>query len=754
MIVSALAFLTGIVLVQQFSVLPAMIWLIVCGIGAGILVWWRCWRLMFFALGILWACVFASFKLADQLPESLAGVDIQLEGVIAGLPEQDDRRASFDFIVTGSMPQLPGKLRLSWYNADKIVKAGQQWSYTVRLKPPHGSLNPGGFDYERWLFTEGIGATGYVRAYPKPELLSRASPWLSPATWRQSISDSLSTRLAGGQHLGLIKALTIGDGSGVTQQQWDVFRKTGTIHLIVISGSHIALVAGLVYFLALKLWAWLGYLKWSPQKVAAGTALIAGVFYAGLAGFSVPTQRAVIMLTIAMLAIIQQRQVRPFNTLAAALFAVLFYDPLAVLAPGFWLSFLAVGVIVYVVSGRLGKAGYFSSAIKINWATSLGLSPLLLFFFQQVSLCSPLANFIAVPIISLLVVPGALVAVSLLLIWPPLATPLFWLLDQVLQGLYALLVGLADLPFATVTHAQPSYWALFFALPGILLLLAPKGLPARWLGGVMLFPLAFTEPHQPERGAVAVTMLDVGQGLAIVVQTSGHTLVYDTGAKFSADSDMGRSVVLPFLRARGVAKIDSLVISHGDNDHIGGAASLLQEMPTDTVLTSVPQQLSQYAPVMCRAGQFWRWDAVSFTVLSPQMALAESDNDNSCVLKITAENGSVLLTGDIEARAEQVLVETYGDQLKAKVLIAPHHGSKTSSTLAFLRAVQPELVLIPAGYRSRFGHPHKKVLARYQAAQAKWLNTADSGAIIINIDEVPFTVETWRETAGRYWHRH
>lgn len=754
MIISALAFLAGIVLVQQLSVLPAMIWLIVCGICAGVLAWKRCWRLMFFALGILWACVFASFKLVDKLPESLAGVDVQVEGIVAGLPEQDDRRASFDLIVTGSMPQLPGKLRLSWYNADRLVKAGQQWSYTVRLKPPHGGLNPGGFDYERWLFTEGIGATGYVRAYPKPELLSRPSPWLSPATWRQSISDSLLANLAGSQHLGLIKALTIGDGSGVTQQQWNVFRKTGTIHLVVISGSHIGLVAGLVYFLALKLWAWLGYLKWPPQKVAAGAALMAGVFYAGLAGFSVPTQRAVIMLAIAMLAIIQQRHVQPFNTLAAALFAVLFYDPLAVLAPGFWLSFLAVAVIVYVVSGRLGKAGYFSSAIKINWATSLGLSPLLLFFFQQVSLCSPLANFIAVPVISLLVVPGALLAVSLLLIWPPLATPLFWLLDQVLQGLYALLAGLAELPFATVTHAQPSYWALCFALPGIVLLLAPKGLPARWLGGVMLFPLAFTEPHQPERGAVSVTMLDVGQGLAIVVQTSSHTLVYDTGAKFSADSDMGRSVVLPFLRAKGVVKIDSLVISHGDNDHIGGAASLLQEMPTDTMLTSVPQQLSQYAPVMCRAGQSWRWDAVNFTVLSPQRGQEASDNNNSCVLKITAENGSVLLTGDIEARAESDLVEAYGAQLKTKVLMAPHHGSKTSSTAAFLQAVQPELVLIPAGYRSQFGHPHKKVLARYQAAQAKWLNTADSGAITINIGEGLFTVERWREIAGRYWHRH
>ncbi|MDD5276544.1 MAG: DNA internalization-related competence protein ComEC/Rec2 [Methylovulum sp.] len=753
MIASALAFLAGIVLVQQFSALPSMMWLMVCGIGAGILAWSRYWYLLFFVLGILWVCVFAGFKLDNRLPESLAGVDVHVKGVVVGLPNLDERRVRFDFVVTESMAQLPDKLKLSWYNTDKVVKAGQHWSFTVKLKPPHGNLNPGGFDYERWLFTEGVGATGYVRIYPKPELVGQDSPWASPGIWRQKISDSLSTTLATNQQLGLIKALTIGDGSGITQQQWDVFRKTGTIHLVVISGTHIGLVAGLVYLLVLKLWAWLGYLKWSPQKVAAGSALIAGVFYASLAGFSVPAQRAVIMLAIGMLAIILQRHARPFNTLAAALFAVLIYDPLAVLAPGFWLSFLAVGIIVYVVAGRLGKANYFFDALKINWATSLGLSPLLLFFFQQVSLCSPLANFIAVPIISLLVVPGALVSVLLMLVSPSLAMPLFWLLDKVLQGLYGVLDWLAELPFATITHSQPPYWALFFVLPGMLLLLAPKGLPGQWLGLVMLMPIIFTRPNNPEPGNFILTLLDVGQGLAVVVQTSQHTLVYDTGAKFSADSDMGRGVVLPFLRARGVAKIDNLMISHGDNDHIGGTASLLQQMPADTVLTSVPQQLSQYAPVMCRAGQSWRWDEVSFAVLSPPLALAESDNDNSCVLKITAKNGSVLLTGDIEARAERALVETYGDQLKAKVLIAPHHGSKTSSTTAFLRAVQPRLVLIPAGYRSQFGHPHKKVLLRYQTMRAKWLNTADSGAITIN-SEGGLTVQIWREIARRYWHRY
>ena len=496
MIVSALSFLAGLLLVQQFPVLPGSQWLIVVIVVAGIMAWLRYWRWLFFVMGVLWAIVFAMTRLADRLPESLEGIDIPVKGIIADLPEQDERRTSFDFIVTESAQKLPSKLRLSWYYPDQPIKAGQHWSFAVKLKRPHGSLNPGGFDYERWLFTEGIGATGYVRPSPKPVLLGRDSAWTSIAVWRQSITDRLSQILSDRPNIALIKALTIGDGNSITQNQWDVFRKTGTTHLVVISGSHVGLVAGLVYFLVLKLWAWTGLLAWSPQRVAAVAAMLAAVFYAGLAGFSVPAQRSVIMLAIVMLAIILQRNTRPFNTLAVALFAVLAFDPLAVLSAGFWLSFLAVSVIVYAVAGRLGKSGYFLEVIKINWATSVGLSPLLLFFFQQVSLISPLANFIAVPVISLLVVPLSLLAVLVMFGSPLLASKLFIIVDTTLQGLWWLLVRLAELPLATISHAQPSVWALVFAIPGILLLLSPVGIPARWLSLVMFLPLVFTDSQK------------------------------------------------------------------------------------------------------------------------------------------------------------------------------------------------------------------------------------------------------------------
>jgi competence protein ComEC len=456
------------------------------------------------------------------------------------------------------------------------------------------------------------------------------------------------------------------------------------------------------------------------------------------------------MLAIAMIAIILQRNSRPFNTLAIALFAVLVFDPLAVLAAGFWLSFLAVSLIVYAVSGRLGKLGYFRGAIKLHWVTSVGLSPLLLLFFQQVSLIAPLANLVAVPVISLLVVPLSLLAVMVMFVSSMLAGKLFNLVDHVLQGLWWLLDYLAELPMASINHAPPSYWALFFAVPGVLLLLAPVGIPARWLSLVMFLPLVVTDAKRPETGDITMTLLDVGQGLSVVVQTTDHLLVYDTGAKFSAESDMGQRVLLPFLRSQGIAKIDSLIISHGDNDHIGGAASLMHGMDTEKVLSSVPQLLSAYAPTECVAGQSWLWDEVKFTILAPQQAF-HSKNNNSCVLKIQSVHGTVLLTGDIEAAAESWLVETYGEALKADVLVAPHHGSKTSSTAAFLQAVHPDYVLIPAGYRNQFGHPHQDVLTRYRRVNAKWLSSADSGAIVVNVENNAWLMQGMRQTESKYW---
>jgi competence protein ComEC len=750
MLVFVLCFLVGILCVQQMTALPDPIWAVAVVCAVAVTVWLRCWRGLFLLLGISWAVVFASLGLNHRLPERLAGQDIQIQGYIADLPEHEGNHIRFNFTVTGSTKQIPPKLRLTWYYPDKVVKAGQEWAVTVRLKPPHGTFNPGGFDYERWLFLEGIGASGYIRPKPEPRLVDGGSTKTSLLVWRQHIAEQLGRTLANSESLPLIKALTIGDGNSLSPHQWEIFRQTGTTHLMVISGSHIGLIAGLVYLLVVRFWAWTGILVWSPQKVAAMTAMAVAIFYAGLTGFSVPAQRSALMIAIAMTAIVQQRNTRSFNVLAVALFAVLVIDPLVVLSAGFWLSFIAVSLIIYVIAGRLGKPGLIRGGIKINWVTSIGLAPLLLFFFQQVSLVSPLANLIAVPIISLLVVPIALLATLILFDAPIVAAKLFIIVDVTLQGLWWVLVKLAALPLSTATHSQPSGWALVFAIPGILLLFSPKGMPSRHLGWVMLFPLVFTGSSIIHPGAVKLTLLDVGQGLSAVVQTTNHVLVYDAGAKFSATSDMGQSVVIPFLRHQGIDKVDTLIVSHGDNDHIGGVGSVVGHIDTGDILTSVPLQLMEYSPIQCKVGQSWTWDKVTFSILSPKVANLLSDNNNSCVLQIQAQKGAALLTGDIEAEAESWLVKTYKDKLKADVLIAPHHGSQTSSTSAFLKAVKPNTVLIPVGYRNQFGHPHQDVLWRYSDLHIRVFNNSEDGSIEVNMDN-GIKIESWRGTEARYW---
>lgn len=750
MIVAALCFLAGVAVVQLLPSLTETNTPMFLATAIGLMCWQRYWRSVFFLAGVLWTIIFASIRLHDRLPEPLEKLDLRVSGRIVSVPDVQEKSMRFDFAVTEADFQIPSKLRLTWYQPDRPIKAGQTWTFTVKLKRPHGTFNPGGFDYERWLFMEGIGATGYIRGNPEPELRKEPPP-TDVSGLRQRLLDRLSGQLSNPASLALVRALSLGDGSLITQAQWEVFRSTGTTHLIVISGSHIGLIAGLVYFLTLKGWAWTGLFRWPPPRVAASISLAAAIFYAFLAGFAIPTQRAVIMLAVVMIALIRQRQTHPFNTLAAALFAVLLADPLAVLSSGFWLSFLAVVLIVIAIAGRLQKPGVIVGALKLHAATSIGLSPLLLFYFQQVSLIAPLANLVAVPIISLIVLPFSLLGLAVLSISSTAAQLFLLPADYALQGLSWLLGKISAIPLATLHHPAPPPWGLIFAAPGILLVLSPRGTSGRWLGAVMLLPLVYSDVDRPRPGELRMTLLDVGQGLAATVQTANHWLVYDTGTQFSKESDMGRSVVLPFLFTKGVDRIDTMIVSHGDSDHVGGAASVLQSLQVTRLITSAPDKLTGYDPSTCHAGQSWQWDEVTFTMLSPSDLSTQSENNNSCVLKIQSAHGAVLLTGDIEAPAENWLVEQYPKKLHADILVAPHHGSKTSSTEKFLDAVSPEFILIPAGYRNQFGHPHPSVLERYEDIGAKWLTSADSGAILVNLADHRIRVEAYRQKDKKYW---
>ncbi|MGY6276648.1 DNA internalization-related competence protein ComEC/Rec2 [Methylomonas sp. MgM2] len=746
------AFVVGVSLVQQWTRLPdGSEW---AALIAAVLVFaqLRLRLACFFLVGVVWAGLYADWRLSDRLTDALQGRDVAVQGYVAGIPKRQGHRFGFEFVVTDAPNGVPGKLRLSWYMPPTPVRAGQSWDMTVRLKKPHGMSNPGGFDYETWLFANHIGATGYVRPEPVARMLEpqfHIGRYL--AGLRQKIANGLD---AAGPHtrwLGVVKALAIGSQDAISKDQWAIFRKTGTVHLMVISGTHIGLIAGLVFILARRVWTWTNVLSVSPQNVAAVMAWAAALAYTALAGFSIPTQRALIMLTVGLAAIVLQRNTAPLQVLLSALFVVVLIEPLAVLSVGFWLSFAAVGLLIYLAAGRLSRLNSWSGTAKLHTAVAVGLAPLLIVFFQQVSLIAPLANWVAVPVIGLLVTPAALSAAAVALISPVLAAELLWLIDHALEYLGLLLQKMAALPLATVSCPSPSGFALLFAIAGILLCLAPKGMPARYLSPFLLLPLIFGRADKPGPGDAWLTMLDVGQGLATVVQTANHVLVYDTGAKYSEQFDMGEAAILPFLRYRAINHIDRLMISHGENDHSGGAASLLAGLAVDEVYSSAAEWAALPNGHYCQAGQRWRWDGVDFEILSPGIKTFDSKNNNSCVLKVTGPQHAVLLTGDIEREAERALADFYGDELKSSVLLAPHHGSRTSSRGYFLDRVDPELILISAGYMNRFGFPDKRVLARYRKRECRYLTTAEQGAIAVMFDDETMRVDSWRDSRKRYW---
>ncbi len=752
MTLNILAFLTGILWTQQLSQLPSPALLLIPGGLALVCGWRQNWLMVWLCCGLLWASSFGHLQLANRLPEHWVQKDLVIEGYINSLPQSHEHHQSFDFSVTKPDSGFPQKLRLSWYQTAQALQAGQSWQFCVRLKPAIGHLNPAGFDYETWLFANRIGATGYVRDNPVAKRLpDTVHIGRYFAHWRQTIANRMENALPDGPQLAVIKALTIGSQSGISQEQWNLFSQTGITHLIVISGSHISLIAGLIFLGLRKAWARTGILRYSPPQIAAIGSWLSALFYGGLAGYSIPTLRAVIMLSIVMAALLWQRHHSAWQILLTALLGVLLFDPLAVVSIGFWLSFLSVALLLYVSTGRLGLDHRWQHNLRLQLASSLGLLPVIAFCFQQVSLISPLANGIAIPVIGVGVVPVSLLASALLFIAPSLASHLLWLCDQVLQLLYQLLQTLASWPLAHLDYPEPPPHALLFSAIGILLLLAPKGFPCRYLAMPMFLPLLFIAPDRPRPGEIYLTLLDVGQGLAIVVQTHTHTLVFDTGGKLSQNADMGASVLVPFLRQQAIRQVDQLIISHNDNDHSGGTPSLLAALPVRQIRSSSPLWSQLPQGKSCLAGEQWQWDGVSFMLLAPPETGFAKENDNSCVLKIDASVNRFLLSADIEKSAEQWLTEQYGSELHSEVLIAPHHGSKTSSSAAFLAQVKPQWILISAAYLNRFGFPHPQVLARYQQQGSQILNTATQGAITVRSEGQQLLIQSQRTQRKRYW---
>lgn len=708
------------------------------------------------------------------LNPALEGQDLQVTGVVASLPQATENGYRFRFDVRsattleGAAVTLPPLIELGWYTwqfgvaplpaqlaLPSPVVAGEAWRLTVRLKAPHGARNPYGFDYELWLWEQGVQATGYIRTSAKDPAPQRLRQTLQYPVdrLRQSVRQLIFDRITDRSNAGLVAALVVGDQQAIENRDWDVFRATGVAHLMAISGLHITMFAWVTLALMGVLWRRSASLcLWMPAPTAAllGGVLLATA-YAVFSGWGVPAQRTVLMLwVVSVLRLWGLRWPWPQVWLLACA-AVLLLDPWAMLQAGFWLSFVAVGVLFASNSGagragETGARGRIVSMIREQVTITLALTPLTLLLFGQMSLVGLVANAMAIPWVTLLITPLAMAGV--------LFAPLWGLASLAIEGMNSTLAFLAALPFAVVSVAQAPLWAGAAGLAGGVLAVMRLPWRLRLMGLPLMLPVLLWQTPPPGAGEFEVLAADVGQGNAVIVRTAHHVLVYDTGPRYGLDNDAGQRVVVPLLHALG-ARVDTLVLSHRDSDHVGGAAAVLLAYPNALLLSSIEDThaLQRLRPATrCQAGQRWHWDGVDFEVLHPSSADyqgALKSNALSCTLRMTNGQHAVLLAGDIEKAQEQKLVQE-GIDVKADVLLVPHHGSQTSSTHEFLDAVSPRIALVQSGYRNRYGHPARPVMVRYEERGIQVVSSPTCGAVRWQSRQ-PDRVICQRDSHARYW---
>ena len=759
----------------------------------------------------------AGVFLSAALNPALEGRDIEVTGQVVAMPQPGEDGVRFRLAVesarlNGSAVALPSHIMLGWYSgfagreaavpaqdADpfevalalqrqpQALRAGERWQMTVRLKAPHGNSNPFGFDYELWLWEQGIQATGYVRAGPRDTPpVKLTSSWQHPIEQaRQAVREAIFQRIENRQLAGVIAALVVGDQAAIERADWDVFRATGVAHLMSISGLHITMFAWAASLLIGGLWRRSARL--TPRlclalPAAAACALggsLRGKLYALFSGWGVPAQRTIWMLATVILLRQGGRQWPWLQTWLLAMAVVVALDPWALMQAGFWLSFVAVGVLFATDSGAARAHGERAAAqsgsqsgpegrhwwqrrpkwlnsigraMREQWVVTLALTPLSLLLFNQVSLVGLLANAVAIPVVTLLITPLAMLGVA----WAPVWSLAAWSVG----GLAVFLQWLASWPLASVSVAAAPLWCAVAGVAGGGLLATRLPFYFRALGLPLLLPVLLWQPGRVAPGQFELLAADIGQGNAVLVRTASHTLLYDAGPRFSRESDAGHRVLVPLLRALG-ERLDMLMISHRDIDHIGGAQAMLAMQPEAGLVSSIedshPLQTLRKAS-RCTAGQRWEWDGVAFEVLHPAAAdydVANKSNAMSCVLRISSSipgsNRTALLVGDIESPQELRLAASVPASLKADFLLVPHHGSKTSSSAVFLDAVKPRWAVVQSGYRNRFGHPVDSVVARYEARGVRLVKSPQCGAATWQSLR-PDEILCQREQGRRYWH--
>ena len=720
--------------------------------------WFARWRwLLWFAAGAIWTAGHIHSHLSDWLPIKLQGQDFTVSGWVDGFPNESAEQVSFSFRVQAGEPggTVPDRLRLTWYDPPPdAIAPGSVLDLVVRLKRPRGLVNPGGFDYARWLFQEGYGATGYVREGSAAVHETGGIPrrWLM---FRARLAESIRAAAATPDAAALQVALSIGERFGFEDSHWRTLQRTGTSHLVAISGLHVGLVAGLVFLLvrraALRLPA---AAATRNAELAAWASILAAALYAAQAGFTVPTQRALIMLVVAQLALVSRRSVSMSSGLSAAVLLVVAWDPVAPLSASFWLSFVAVALLWQLARSEQAR-GQERGALRpvaviarVQWYMSLGLVPVTALFFNEVSLISPLVNVIAIPLFSFVLVPLTLASAAAVQLHP-VGEHLVALAGFPMQWTWDLMAAAGEWPGSSVLLAPPPLWVLAGAALGTAAALAAFPLPARDLAWLTLVPILWWEPSRPDKGGAEIDVLDVGHGLAILVETRSHTLLYDAGALYRSGFDTGREIVLPAMRAKSWKSLDMVMVSHADNDHAGGVPAVLEEFPYAQVLMGPDVELLEGE--ICSTGQAWTWDEVHFEVLHPDPVFHHRGNDSSCVLKVVTLAGSLLLTGDVERAGERALMAD-AELLASDVVVVPHHGSATSSSAALVSATAPGHALVSAGHLNHWGFPKPQVVQRWQGAGAVITSTGDAGAVRVTFEPgKPVQLQGQRARQRRYW---
>ncbi len=752
---------------------------------------------IFFAVsvGLTYGIYYGYWIINSQLATELDGENFLITGTVVGLPYSNKKSQRFNLrihtieAIDKTIRSVPlsnmhdKKISLAWYSAyskpSQIIpdiKTGDYWRLKVKLRRPRGFVNPAGFDYQLYLLQQRIMATGYVKNSEDNQRLYHQCQDAMIDCWRYQLREKYS-RFDSAENqstLGPLLGLLIGDRQFISAEQWQLLKDTGTVHLLAISGLHVglaALIGGMVGKFLMRLWqlAFFRHGRWFSSVVSFLFALS----YSLLAGLSLPTQRALIMIAIFHVAIIFCRQIGPWRLLGYALFGVALIDPLSIRAQGFWLSFLAVSALLFVFNGYISKNRKIKENnanllllsihdikvrslgfLKAQWVIALGLLIPSVLLLQGTSLSAPIGNLLAVPLVSIVTVPLLLLSLITLLFSLDIAQFLYLYAAKSIEWLFVYLEW--------VESVLPGFWYfdfgelllpnIFIASAGLVWLLLPRGIPIRWLGLICLLPLFL--PIQ-ERPPLRITFFDVGQGTAIAIETPNHQLVYDAGRQYSERFNVGQHIIAPYLLQQGNNSIDHLVISHSDGDHAGGVNGLLSLISAKELSSGEPTKTGGN---QCQAGQRWQWDDIYFSVIWPTETFLKeagpsiNDNNYSCVLLIRYKGKTILLSGDIEKSVEKILLKKADFSKNISLLAVPHHGSQTSSHKSWVNHIQPRYAIFSAGYLNSYGHPHPNVVNRYQSVGTNMLFTAIDGAVTFSINNDEWEIKTWREYRRNYWY--